>query len=201
LTDDVFHVPEREGSATARVDGSRFLAFARPAVEVAAAATYIDGLRKRYHDATHVAFAWRFRSSGATSDRTDDDGEPGGTAGAPILAAIEAAEITNAVVAVVRYFGGTKLGTGGLARAYGGVARAAVAAAGARLCYDRQTLAIDCPYPRLAAVENLLDPPEVEFISRSFGQQASFRLAVRRARVEEILRRLDDAGVSHRLDD
>jgi uncharacterized YigZ family protein len=199
--DDLFRVPEREASADLRVRGSRFLAFAAPAANEPDAAARVDAIRRHYHDATHVAFAWRLRSPGGARERSFDDGEPAGTAGAPILAAINAATLVDAVVAVVRYFGGTKLGTAGLVRAYGQAARAAIAAAGARVCYDRAVLAIDCPYARIGTVEGLFDPPEVELISQEFGECATFRLAVRRARLPEILRHLDDARLAHRLSD
>ena len=97
--------------------GSKFLAFAWPVHTQAEADMHMAALRKSYHDATHHCFAWRLGNKGETTF-ADDDGEPAHTAGTPILAAIRSREITNVLVAVVRYFGGTKLGTRGLIEAY-----------------------------------------------------------------------------------
>lgn len=108
---------------------SRFLAFAAPADDVAAARGFVADLARRYHDARHVCSAWRLGAPPPPLEHRHDDGEPAGTAGEPILAALRKADLTDAVVAVVRYFGGVKLGTGGLARAYGDAAAGALAAA------------------------------------------------------------------------
>lgn len=97
--------------------GSKFLAFAWPVHTQAEAEAHMAALRKSYHDATHHCYAWRMGAKGETAF-ADDDGEPAHTAGTPILAAIRSRELTNVLVAVVRYFGGTKLGTRGLIEAY-----------------------------------------------------------------------------------
>lgn len=111
------------------ISRSKFLTFIHRVESEQSAARLLEGYRKKYYDATHVCFAWRI---GADGDRVkfSDDKEPQGTAGAPILAALKSAQITNALAIVVRYFGGIKLGAGGLTRAYGGCAAQAIAAGG-----------------------------------------------------------------------
>jgi uncharacterized YigZ family protein len=194
---DSHRVPERTASAELRVRGSRFLAVASPAGTEADALSEIDARRRTHHDATHIAFAWRLRSpDGSVRTRASDAGEPAGTAGRPILAAIEALELMDTLVVVVRWFGGTKLGTGGLARAYGDAAAAALVAAGATLRYDRVHLTLDCPYDRVSIVKRLIAPPEVLLVSEEFGASARFELAVRRSRVDELLARLAEARLS-----
>jgi uncharacterized YigZ family protein len=110
------------------VQGSRFVATAAAAADRRQAMAFVEEIRKEFFDATHTAFAYRLGPAGA-DQRAHDDGEPSGTAGKPILTAIERAGVTGVVVTVTRYFGGTKLGTGGLVRAYGGAAAEALAAA------------------------------------------------------------------------
>ena len=95
--------------------GSRFLAFVEPIVDEAQAKVRVAWYKKKYHDARHVCYAYRL---GENLWRTKDDGEPHGTAGVPILRSIDARGLDNILVVVVRYFGGTLLGTGGLMVAY-----------------------------------------------------------------------------------
>ena len=95
--------------------GSKFLAFAEPIANEEEAKTRIAWYKKKYHDARHVCYAYRL---GKDLFRTKDDGEPHGTAGIPILRSIDAQGLDNILVVVVRYFGGTLLGTGGLMVAY-----------------------------------------------------------------------------------
>ena len=95
--------------------GSKFLAFAEPIANEDEAKARIAWYKKKYHDARHVCYAYRL---GENLWRTKDDGEPHGTAGLPILRAIDAKKLDNILVIVVRYFGGTLLGTGGLMVAY-----------------------------------------------------------------------------------
>ena len=111
---DAVRIPTGPASAEIRERGSRFLALAAPAESDAEARLFRDGERARFHDATH--HVWAFRGS-TGEERWDDDGEPAGTGGRPILAAIDSSRVFNVVVVVTRWFGGTKLGTGGLARA------------------------------------------------------------------------------------
>ena len=110
-----------------KVKGSRFIGVAAPAADASAAEGLARRLWAEHPDARHVC--WAFRGASSDEVRCVDDGEPSGTAGRPMLAILEGLDLRGAAVAVVRYFGGTKLGTGGLARAYSDAAQAALAAA------------------------------------------------------------------------
>src|SRR6185436_10726580 len=101
-------------------------------------------------------------------ERCDDAGEPRGTAGPPILRALQTAELSDALLVVVRWFGGTKLGKGGLVRAYGAVAREAVATAPLARRLQRVRVTLEVSYPHLGVVQRLIHPPEVELVEESF---------------------------------
>jgi uncharacterized YigZ family protein len=112
-----------------KTKGSRHIATIAPVATTAAAEAVVARVRDEMPDATHHAFAWRLRAGDGPSGlsfRSSDDGEPSGSAGRPILAQIDGRELTDVVVVVTRYFGGTKLGVGGLVRAYGGAAAEAL---------------------------------------------------------------------------
>jgi uncharacterized YigZ family protein len=104
-----------------KVKGSRFFGLCAPAPDEAALRLLLDEVRATWPDATHHCWAWRGQDG---TTRSSDDGEPSGTAGLPILRRLEGADLFGVAVIVVRYFGGTRLGTGGLLRAYGEAAAA-----------------------------------------------------------------------------
>lgn len=115
-----------DSSSELVVSRSRFLAFAYRVESEDDVMAKLKALRKTYHDATHVCYAAIWDELGNMS-RFSDDGEPSGTAGAPIMEVIKGASLKKCMVAVVRYFGGVKLGTGGLTRAYSSVSADCIA--------------------------------------------------------------------------
>lgn len=191
--------PAREGSAEVRERASRFLAFAYPASDPNEAADLVARLRKQYHDATHIAFAWSVGSGDTVARRSSDAGEPSGTAGKPIAAAIESAGISDVLVAVVRYFGGTKLGTGGLSRAYREAAERALAAAGTRIIRETSLVVVMCPYDRMGAVRRLVRPPQVILAGESFEASPTVRLQVVRSRLPALRAALEEARLSYEI--
>ncbi|MCD7969176.1 MAG: YigZ family protein [Alistipes sp.] len=114
---DVYRTISKEAQAGFRDKGSKFIAYAYPVRNEEEIKAIVDRLRKEYYDATHICYAWRLGPNGDPY-RANDDGEPSGTAGRPILGQLLSREISDAFVAVVRYFGGTKLGVPGLINAY-----------------------------------------------------------------------------------
>jgi len=122
---DTYRTLESEATATLKEDGSRFLAEALRVAHRREVEAEIETIREREHQATHHCMAYRLGTSGEDF-RYDDDGEPSGTAGQPILRKIDARDLTNTLVVVTRHFGGTELGTGGLMRAYGEAANRAL---------------------------------------------------------------------------
>lgn len=128
----------RDATATTEVKKSRFIARLAPATTPEDARAIIDEEKRAYPDARHHCSAFVLESNGATlNTHSSDDGEPSGTAGAPILEVLTGANLINVVAVVTRYFGGTLLGTGGLVRAYAGATQQALTAARADLSLVR----------------------------------------------------------------
>lgn len=117
MAQDSYKTIARPAETTYRQLSSKFLVYAYPVETEAEIKEYLDALRKRWFDATHHCYAWRLGAKGEQF-RANDDGEPSSTAGKPILGQLLSQEITNCLVVVVRYFGGTKLGVPGLIAAY-----------------------------------------------------------------------------------
>jgi len=117
------------GNAEQTINKSRFIAVAEHADSEHAVLACLRRLASQYRDAGHLAFAFRLKTPQGIIQRFNDAGEPSGTAGKPILQYLEGRDLINICVAVVRYYGGINLGTGGLARAYGGTAKQAVESA------------------------------------------------------------------------
>lgn len=133
---------------------SRFLALTYPITTEEEALSYLEAARKKYYDATHVVFAYRIRAR--QLQRFSDDGEPQGTAGVPVLEVLSKGEITDALSIVVRYFGGTLLGAGGLIRAYSKAAHEGVSASQIITMAECIEFALECPYHLLGKVEHTL---------------------------------------------
>ena len=170
--------------AKLREKGSRFLALLEPVADEAAARARLASIESDHRDATHCCWAWRLGAP--ARERCDDAGEPRGTAGPPVLRALQTAELADALLVVVRWFGGIKLGKGGLVRAYGAVAREAVAAAPIAHRLQRATVTLELPYAHLGAVQRLLRPPEVELVEESFGERVRLVLAVAEERLAAV---------------
>lgn len=123
--EDTYRTLKAGATALRKVQGSRFIAEAVPVKGIEEVEARIEAIRSRERQATHHCMAYRLGEEGEVY-RYNDDGEPSGTAGRPILRQIDARQLTNTLVVVTRYFGGTELGTGGLTRAYGDAASAAL---------------------------------------------------------------------------
>ena len=176
-----------------RERGSRFVARLEPVADEAAARDRLAAEQRRHPDASHHCWAWRLGNP--ARERSSDAGEPAGTAGAPILRALRGADVSDVLAVVTRWFGGTKLGKGGLARAYGGVTREALTASklGDRFVYE--TLEVTVSYLRLGDVQRLIHPPEVELASSEYGEQVRLTLLVIPPRLAAVRERLEALGV------
>lgn len=184
-------VPARVGEGLFEAKGSRFYARAIPARGDADVQTLFAAMRAEHPEANHHAFAYRLGSRGETA-RFGDDGEPGGTAGHPIMDVLLHHALVDVAVVVSRHFGGTLLGAGGLVRAYGGAAAQAVRAAGVTTLRPHARLRVTIEYGMLGAVEQEarrlgLRPPQAVY-----GAEVILDLLVPQAEVEHVRARLSD---------
>ncbi|MEM6262286.1 MAG: YigZ family protein [Bacteroidota bacterium] len=147
--------------------GSKFYAFAFPVDAQETVDHHLQQLRKQFYDARHRCTAYRLGNEGETV-YMNDDGEPSNTAGAPILAAIRSAELTNILVVVVRYFGGTKLGVRGLIDAYRTATETALNAAPKEEIISWVYVTFDFPYNQTSYINKLLHPFPVEQVSAEY---------------------------------
>ncbi|MDH5821627.1 IMPACT family protein [Luteimonas sp. RD2P54] len=167
---------------------SRFHARAAAAESPAAAQAWLQEVAVA--DATHNCWAWRIGGD----YRSSDDGEPAGTAGRPILAAIDGQGFDRVAVVVARWFGGVKLGVGGLVRAYGGAAAECLRLAGRRPLVAQRELVLHTGFDDLGAVHAALESFAAEKLDEAFAADgAHFRLRLPAARVDDLKTRLRDA--------
>jgi uncharacterized YigZ family protein len=191
-----YRVARGEAAAELRVSASRFFAHVGAAADAAAAQEFLAAVRRRYPDATHHCFAWRL--GWPPTERAADAGEPAGTAGTPILVALRAPELTDVVAVVARYFGGTKLGKGGLARAYRDAVRQALAGLATETARARARFALRFPPARAGAVRRLLRPGAVELVAERWGAAVEAELAVDLERRAEVAAALAELGIEMR---
>lgn len=143
----------KEHERLEEIKGSRFYAFVTPLKSFAAVESHLELVRARYPDASHHCYAYKFDEH----VRFSDDGEPGGTAGRPMLEVFNKRDLEHVLGVVTRYFGGTKLGAGGLVRAYSGSLAKALDEAGTYLVKDRCKLSFEVPFTAMDSVHRLLD--------------------------------------------
>lgn len=187
--DDSYLTVAAPAEASLRERSSKFLAYIRPVCNEAEIRDVLDELRKRYYDATHHCYAWRLGPRGEQF-RANDDGEPSGTAGRPILGQMLSHEITDCLIVVVRYFGGTKLGVPGLIAAYKESAAAAIEAAQIVERTVDRTFRVEFPYERMNDVMRVVKEEQPTVRSQEFDNLCTVRLTIRAGRAEGLLGKL-----------
>ncbi|RLE36476.1 hypothetical protein DRJ24_00455 [Candidatus Acetothermia bacterium] len=191
---DGFYTVAASTSARISRKKSRFLAFLAPVSSAADIDREQERLRRAYHDATHRPFAYRLLDDkGEIISRADDDGEPAGSAGVPILRRIEGSELINVMIAVVRYFGGTKLGIGGLARAYSDAAAAAISEARIVERQIESRVSVRFPPELTSAVMGTLHRYGANLEGIEYDRQARAAITIMRSRAEGFIAALRDA--------
>jgi len=159
----------RPETAIYKEKGSKFLAYAWPVEKEEDIRNYLDQLKKEHYGARHWCYAWRLGETGELY-RFNDDGEPAGSAGRPILMAIDALELSAVLVVVVRYFGGTLLGVRGLINAYGGAAELALAHAALQPMPVPRAIRINLGFEQLAEVQKVVNELQLKPISVDYDQ-------------------------------
>ena len=190
---DLYYTIEREGEAQFREKMSRFISFARKVTDADEARAIVKEYQNEYHDSRHDSrhVCWAYMIGPERKEwQLNDNGEPSGTAGKPILGQINSKELTNVLVVVVRYFGGIKLGTPGLIAAYREAARLALEEAGRKEMHQMETITVTFPYMAADGVMRIVKGNEIEVINRTFDNTCSMTLQFRNDHAEEIKGRL-----------
>lgn len=169
---------------------SKFIAIAYPVSSVEEIKSHLEVCQKKYYDARHVCYAYMLGFE-RTNFRANDNGEPSGTAGRPILGQINSNELTDILIVVVRYFGGIKLGTSGLITAYKAAAADAIANALVieKTVDDLITIAFE--YPFMNDVMRVVKEEEPEIVSQSYDMDCLMTLRIRRSMMDRLRARLE----------
>ena len=195
-SDDVF-------KAEYEINKPKFIAHVKYIEEEESAKEFLQQLKKKYYDATHNCSAWVLGVNG-DKQKSNDDGEPGGTAGNPILETIKKNGLTNIIVVVTRYFGGIKLGAGGLIRAYSHTAALGISASKVVTMTPMQRLSITINYNLLASVENWIRNKNISVEDKDYSENVTLTLLLLPEEVENRLTELKDltaANFSHKLEE
>jgi uncharacterized YigZ family protein len=168
-----YAVPAGVAQAEIRVSNSRFIAHLAPAADIEAARAFIERIRTEYADATHNVPAYVIVHGASVTAHSNDDGEPSGTAGRPVLAVLQGSGLGDVVVVVTRYFGGTKLGTGGLVRAYTEAAQAVLAVVHTARRAPVHHVRFVMPYPIYEQARNLITHLGGELVEEDFAVEVT----------------------------
>ncbi len=182
---DIYKVIKSASEGIYKEKGSKFLSFAIPVSSEEEIREILEQYRKEYFDARHVCYAWMLGEE-RSEFRANDDGEPSGTAGRPILGQINSFELTNILIIVVRYFGGTLLGTGGLVTAYKEAAAEAILNAEIVEKRIKIALPIHFPYELMSEVQRLIKEFDLKISSQKFEVACDITFAIPQSQYEQI---------------
>lgn len=175
-----------DGEAEQIIEKSRFIGYARPVESREEAESFISEIRSQHKGATHNVPAYVIGEQ-AQLQWASDDGEPQGTSGAPIVQMLVKEGITNVALVITRYFGGTKLGTGGLVRAYTGTAKLALEAGGPCHVKELNVMAIKMDYTYHGKLKNLAEKGEFQIKNTIYEQDITVEIAIEPEKAQEVL--------------
>lgn len=189
MTDQYRTITHQMGEGFYSEKRSKFLAFAHHVTSENEVKELLQAYKKKYYDARHCCYAYMLGADRSVF-RANDDGEPSSTAGKPILGQINAHELTDILIVVVRYFGGTKLGTSGLIVAYRTAAATAIKNAQIETRYVEDIIDYSFTYPLLNEVMRVVKELEPRIVSQTFDNTCHISLAIRKSQAAELRQRL-----------
>lgn len=195
---DTFYTLAAPAEGVYKEKMSKFISFAVPVTSAVEAKAVVARYQKEYFDARHVCWAYMIGAA-RTEFLSNDNGEPSGTAGKPILGQINSFNLTNIVIIVVRYFGGIKLGTSGLIVAYREAAREAITAGEIIECHEMATVSFTFPYLSMNEVMRVVKDTGVKIIAQEFDNSCAMDVSIRVDNRDMLVSRLGDIdGVTFR---
>ncbi len=189
-----YNVPAQPCRVETQVSNSRFITSIRRATSTKEAQEIIREIRKEMPDANHHVYAYRIGYPPSVSEGMSDDGEPSGTSGPPVLAVLRGADVGDIVVVVTRYFGGTKLGTGGLVKAYTWSAQTALADLITERKVDRIACTLTYPYALHNQITRIITEHDVIVDGETFEAEVSVALRIADFDEDRLRRSLDDVS-------
>jgi uncharacterized YigZ family protein len=177
-------IPQREARAEIVIDRSRFIACAGPAFSVEQARGFISAVKREFPDASHHVPAFMIGHGAAVISHCTDDGEPAGTAGRPVLVVLQGSGLSDAVVVVTRYFGGIKLGTGGLVKAYTQAAQAVLNALPRAEKVSTYTIMLAFEYTYFERMRQYASAHQAIILEEDFGADVTLTLQIREEKFE-----------------
>lgn len=196
MSDDAtrYRVPAARHRVEQLIDRSRFVCTIERVVDAGEAQAFLRALNAEFSDATHNCWAYVIGPPGSTSRiGMSDAGEPHGTAGRPMLTVLLNSGVGDIAAIVTRYYGGIKLGTGGLVKAYSGSVQLGLASLALVERVDALDVTVSVGYPAISAVQQLLPGCEAELLEQEFAADARFRLRIPRTRLADLRSALADA--------
>jgi len=190
---DSFFTINKPSQGLYKDKGSKFISLAFPVTSEDEINELLYTLKKEYHDARHHCFAWKLGPTGEKY-RINDDGEPSGTGGKPVLGQINAKQLTNILVVVIRYFGGILLGTGGLIKAYREAAADALRHAVISEQYVRDTYRVSCNYQNLKLISKIIEEYKGEQSDRDFSEKCSLTVSLRQSYSQKFVDSINRLG-------
>lgn len=200
MQDDTFTTIAGETGAVFTEKRSKFIAAALPVRTVEEVKAHLDTFQKKYYDARHVCYAYMLGAE-RKDFRANDNGEPSGTAGKPILGQINSRGLTDVLVVVVRYFGGIKLGTGGLIVAYRTAAAMALDEAETVEKTVDETVTVAFEYPFMNDVMRIVKEESPEIVEQSYDMDCLMTLRIRRSMMAGLRARLEKVETARIVDD
>ncbi len=188
---DEFTTINNPGQSLFKDRGSKFYGYAFNANSEEQVKEHLSTIKAEHKQARHICYAYQLDTAGLTI-RANDDGEPSHSAGTPILNQIKSAELVETIVAVVRYFGGTKLGVSGLINAYKTAAEEAIKQATTKIIYKTENVILSAPFDAINDVMRLTKLEGVKLVNQQYGNEVSITLNVRLSMMEHLSKELKE---------
>lgn len=200
MTEDTYKTIAAPAESVYTEKRSKFIAIALPVRTLAEIKAYLDEYQKKYYDARHVCYAYMLGAE-RKEFRANDNGEPSGTAGKPILGQINSNELTDILVIVVRYFGGIKLGTSGLIVAYKTAAAQALSEAQIIEKTVDEQVTVVFEYPFMNDIMRIVKEESPEILNQSYDMDCVMTLRIRKSQMPRLRMRLEKVEIARISDD
>lgn len=170
---------------------SKFIGYVKPVSSKEEAEKFIEKIKQKHYDATHNCSAYKLTENGQEYFKVDDDGEPKGTAGKPMGDIINYMEVENLVIIATRYFGGIKLGAGGLVRAYAKTAKLAIQESGIVNYIEKKNYLLDFSYDKVGEVEQIILKNNDDILEKGYNDKVTYKVSLSEKSIEELQNKKD----------